>query len=94
MLKSCTELSIRSYILERQGGERTWAFKDEQTKASFHGKRQRMKRSKGKNAAPEDFVQNRMTFSGHREIFNYLINASPRILLLVGPPKITLGCKT
>ncbi len=49
VLKSCTELGIRSYIPERQGGERTWTDKDEQTKASFHGNRQRMKRSKGKN---------------------------------------------
>jgi hypothetical protein len=30
-------------------GERTWIDKDEQTKASFHGNRQRVKRSKGKN---------------------------------------------
>ncbi len=73
VLRSCTEHCIRSYILERQGGERTWAVKDEQTKASFHGNGQRMKRSKGKNTAPEDFFQNRMTFSGRREIFHDLI---------------------
>ncbi len=32
-----------------RGGERIWTDKDEPTKAAFHGNRQRMKRSKGKN---------------------------------------------
>ena len=49
VLKSSVELGIRTYIPERRGGERNWSDKDEQTKAAFHGNRQRMKRSKGKN---------------------------------------------
>lgn len=48
VLQCCVDLDIRSYIPERQGGERIWADKDQQAKAAFHGNRQRMKRSKGK----------------------------------------------
>lgn len=48
VLKCCVDLDIRSYIPERQGGDRTWRDKDEQMKAAFHANRQRMKRSKGK----------------------------------------------
>lgn len=49
VLTSCAELDVRTYIPERQGGDRVWTDKDKATKAAFHGNRQRMKRSKGRN---------------------------------------------
>lgn len=49
VLTSCAELDVRTYIPERQGGERVWTDKDDAAKAAFHGNRQRMKRSKGRN---------------------------------------------
>ena len=47
--QASVELGIRSYIMERQGCEQTLTDKAEQTKAAFHGNRQRMKQSKAKN---------------------------------------------
>ena len=49
VLKSCNDLGIRTYIPEREGDGRRWSDKETGMKAAFHGNRQRMQRSKGKN---------------------------------------------
>ena len=38
-------LDVRTYLPERQGGDRVWADKDPATKAAFHGNRQGRKHS-------------------------------------------------
>lgn len=49
VLASCRDLNVRTYIPEREGGDRRWDDKPNGLKEAFHGNRQRMERPKGRN---------------------------------------------
>jgi transposase len=49
VLKCCHDLGVRTYVPEREGGERRWADKADGLQEAFHSNRQRMQRSKGHN---------------------------------------------